>query len=115
MARVINGDIWLTRGDTFERPVHIIVGGNEYTPTADDTVVFRLKRKDFTPFNQEFKDETALIEINIPVSTMVLVIPPSATEQLHFGDYYYDIRWTDANGKNKTFVHDKILHLTPKV
>ncbi len=100
--------ITLTRGDTFKAQVEIRhPDGSLYTPKEGDQIRFAAKKK--------ISDTSPLILIEIPISTMQLVITPADTKPLDFGEYWYDIQITKANGDVDTFITKSVLKLTEEV
>ena len=109
MSSSVNGTtITLTKGDTFKSYVRLFdKENNEYIPVAGDSVRFAAKKK--------YKDAECVIFINIPIETMLLHIPPTATKELAVGTYCYDIQLTYANGDVDTFIDRAQLILTEEV
>lgn len=102
-------DIYLTRGDYFATTVSMVskATGEPITPT-DGSLRFAVKKK--------YKDPDAKILINkqIPLDTMLLELESADTKSLAFGDYDYDVEYTDALGRPDTFIEGK-LKLTKEV
>lgn len=108
MVKVVNDDIYLTRGDTFVCSVKMIKDdGTEYTPTGNDSVRFALKKTAY--------DRKPLILKTIPNDTLKLTITPDDTKKLDFGDYIYDIELTTENGVVDTFIADAGFNLMVEV
>lgn len=88
--------ILLTRGDTLMRPFVIKNNGVIYEPAADDTITFKVKK--------DYSDKNAVLTKYIDPSDLTLILAPSDTAQLAFGDYYYDMQLTTANDEVFTFM-----------
>lgn len=99
--------IRLTRGDTFEAEITIMIDDEPYTPVEGDVITFAMKK--------EYTDAEPLIEKVIPHSTMTLQLSPSDTAGLSFGHYVYDIDIVFTNGNKDTFIPEGDLVLTPGV
>ena len=116
MSFSVNGtSITLTRGDTFETPIEIKKNGEDYTPAANDKVLFSLKRDLMTADKSEYIDEKPLISKVIPNDTMMLILDPEDTENLPFGKYVYDIKIIFESGKVNTFIENAKFRLSPNV
>lgn len=90
-------DITLTRGDTMFLEFPLFEDDDTpYTPVEGDQLRFAAKKK--------YKDELPLILIDIPMNTCILEIKPSHTKPLNFGDYVYDVEFTDSLGHVQTIV-----------
>ena len=102
--------ITLTRGDTFKAQISITdKDGNPYEIQAGDSVRFAMKKHYTDP------DSEVLINKQIPTDTLVLVLEPSDTKDLPFGDYVYDIQLTTSSGDIDTFITKATLTLTEEV
>ena len=102
--------ITLTRGDTFKAQISITdKDGNPYEIQVGDSVRFAMKKHYTDP------DSEVLINKQIPTDTLVLVLEPSDTKDLPFGDYVYDIQLTTASGDIDTFITKATLTLTEEV
>ena len=98
--------IQLVRGDTFRAKLTLKdKAGNIYIPTADDEVLFTVKRNAMT--NK--------ILIQVRVSDGVVVLEPSDTEHLDFGSYVYDVQVILANGNKDTVIQANIFEVLPEV
>ena len=105
MQKTVNNRITLTRGDTYKATVGIKnPDGSVYTPEVGDTVRFAMKKN--------WEDPEPLVEIQIPTDTLLLHIQPSATKDLDYGEYGYDIEITHANGDVDTFIYQETIELT---
>ena len=105
------GKVWnitLTRADTLFIEFPLFDDDDEpYTPVEGDSLRFAMKKK--------YKDEEPLILIDIPTNTCLLEIRPEHTKPLPFGDYYYDVEFTDSMDHvstilKGTFTVDKEVH-----
>ena len=102
--------IMLTRGDTFKAEVTITdKDGNPYEPQPGDSVRFAVKKNYTDP------DTDVLIVKTIPIDTMILLLEPSDTKELAFGNYVYDIQITTAAGEVDTFITKASFTLTEEV
>lgn len=100
--------ILMTRGDTVCIEVEIKTrDGETYTPTEGDSIRFAMKKR--------YKDPEPLLEINIPIETMILKIEPEDTSSLAFGSYKYDIEITKADGTVDTFIPRSDITLLEEV
>lgn len=90
-------DITLTRGDTLflEFPLYD-EDDNPYDPVEGEKLRFALKKK--------HKDENPLVLIDIPIDTCLLEIKPEHTKPLNFGNYVYDVEFTDLYGHVSTII-----------
>ena len=103
-----NGNITLTRGDTFIATVNLFDKDNEpQTLQEGDAIRFALK--------MDYDDETVLIHKDIPIDTMVLYLAPEDTKDLEFGSYVYDIQVTFANGVIDTVMPKKQFIIAEEV
>ena len=71
--------------------------------TNNITLVFAVKRK-YTD-----DDDKVLIVKQVPLDTMLLELESADTKDLRFGEYVYDIEYTDVNGRPDTFIRAKFL------
>ena len=100
--------ITLTRGDTFKAQISITDrNGNPYVPKDGDKVRFAMKTT--------YSDPEPLVNIDIPIDTLILVIKPEDTHGLPFGNYVYDIQLTKENGEVDTFITTSKLKLTEEI
>ena len=114
MYKVEGKKITMTRGDTALIQVGITRDGAAYTPVEGDSVRFAVK----TELNRkgtEYVDEEPLIEIQIPIDTMILRIDPEDTKSLPFRAYKYDIEITFSDGIVDTFINNEDFILAPEV
>lgn len=96
MYSVSKTTISMTRGDTVRIQLALTEpDGEAYVPTEGDEIRFAATPK--------WGTETC-VRIDVPTDTLLLEIQPSDTKQLAFGDYWYDIQLTRANGDVDTFV-----------
>ena len=95
-------NITLVRGDYFACNISMIKGASSFVPT-DGTLRFAVKRK-YTD-----DDDNVLIVKQIPLDTMLLELESADTKDLRFGEYVYDIEYTDAYGRPDTFIRAKLL------
>lgn len=97
-----DNNIVLTRGDTGIFSVSLVQeDGEEYTPQEGSSMRFALAKK-----YGSTKGECLIVK-DIPTDTMVLEIEPGDTDELPFGDYLYDIEFTDQFGRVSTVIMAK--------
>lgn len=100
MFRITNKEIYLTRGDN--ALIHVSAKdseGNAYVPQTGDKIAFSLKKK--------IKDEEKIIFIEQTEHTETgwdILLLPSHTNNLSFGDYIYDIQLTTNTGWIDTII-----------
>lgn len=100
-------NITLTRGDYFAATIGMTKDDAEYRPTQGSLRIAVKKRyKD--------PDTEVLINKQIPLDTFLLEIESEDTKHLSYGDYDYDIEYTDVQGHPDTFIEGK-LTLTKEV
>ena len=95
-------NITLVRGDYFACSISMIKGDEPFVP-ADGTLRFAVKRK------YSDTDDKVLIVKQVPLDTMLLELESADTKDLRFGEYVYDIEYTDVNGRPDTFIRAKFL------
>lgn len=100
-------NITLTRGDYFASYVGMTKNNEQYTP-VDGSLRMAVKRR-YTD-----DDNKILINKDIPINTLLLEIESEDTKSLRFGEYDYDIQYTDVNGHPDTFIEGKLI-LTKEV
>ncbi len=96
MQLIYGSNILLTRGNSFSRAFTIKNNGTIYTPTAEDTIGFTLKKA--------YTDQDALITKSIDPADLKLELDPADTSGLSFGDYVYNIEITTADGDVHTII-----------
>ena len=114
MYKVEGTTIRMTRGDTLKVQVALKQGGQAYTPEAGDALLFAVKTK-LNRSKTEFIDSEPLIEVAIPTDTLLLTLDPEDTADLHFGNYFYEIQFTYANGDVDTVVPMSPFIIEPEV
>lgn len=95
-------NITLVRGDYFPCNIAMTKNDEPFIPT-NGTLRFAVKKKYADP------DEKVLIIKQIPLDTMLLELESSDTKDLRFGEYVYDIEYTDVNGRPDTFIRAKFF------
>lgn len=101
-------NIFLTRGDTGIFTVTLLDDeGQPFVPTEGDSIRFAMAKK-------YGASSDVLINKQFPVDTLTLEIEPDDTKHLPFGDYVYDIEYTDSDGHVSTVIIAKIT-LTKEV
>lgn len=110
MSVTVDGNsIKMTRGDTLRVRVNIEMDGEPYTPVQGDIVHFSMKRNLFVGTDyKEYKDESPLIEKNVPTDTLVLELASQDTKPLGFGTYAYNVELIQTDGTVTTFIESKI-------
>lgn len=105
----INGTtIRLTRGDTLQVAIMMKdAEGNTYTPVQGDVIRFALKKR--------YDDIRPLIYKIIDNNDLMLVLEPSDTKGLQFGEYVYDIEITFNDGTVDTFIDEATFILSKEV
>ena len=103
MYTVKGTTIQLIRGDTLEIDIEL----ENYTPTERDKIRFAMKKK--------YEDDRPLIIKEIPIETMTLRLEGSDTKPFDFGEYYYDIQLTKADGTIDTFINRAKIRLLEEV
>lgn len=98
--------ITLTKGDTLKLEIQIMIDGEVYTPNANDSLRFAMKKS--------YKTSNVLINKPIPIETRILHIEPQDTKRLYSGEYVYDIQITFENGDVDTFIKGRFI-LEPQV
>lgn len=98
--------IQLVRGDTFRAKLTLKdKAGTEYIPSADDEVLFTVKRN----------ASTDKILIQKKVADGEVHLEPADTEDLPFGSYVYDVQVTLANGDKDTVIKANVFEILPEV
>ena len=95
-------NITLVRGDYFPCNIVMTKNGEPFTPTMG-SLRFAVKKK-YTD-----SDEKILILKDIPINTLLLELESADTKDLRFGEYVYDIEYTDQNGRPDTFIRAKFI------
>lgn len=103
-----NGNIYLTRGDTFAAVV-TITDDEDTCVTLEEGSELRFALK------ADYEDPEALTLKAIPIDTMLLKLDPEDTKNLDFGTYVYDIQLTHPNGDVDTVIPRKMLHIVEEV
>lgn len=99
--------ITMTRGDTARVQLSLTEADQStYEPAEGDAIRFAATPK---------WGEAPCIMIDIPTDTLLLEIKPDDTKPLDFGEYWYDIQLTRANGDVDTFVTKAKLAITEEV
>lgn len=102
-------NITLKRGDTFNRPIFLNIGGVGVDITGY-TFYFTVKR-----FKDNVLDDlTALIKKDITIFTeplngkFLLELSPTDTD-IPQGEYFYDLQYKNASGDIKTIVENPLF------
>lgn len=115
MVNVQGTTITMTRGDTLVVLVSMKRGTQTYTPTAEDSIRFALKRPNMTQNRGSYIDTDPIISKTIPYDTCQLRLEPTDTKNLQFGEYVYDIEITMEDGTVDTFIPQAKFILAPEV
>lgn len=98
--------IQLVRGDTFRAKLTLKdKAGNVYIPSADDEVLFTVKRN----------ASTQQVLVQVEVFGGIVYLRPSDTESLPYGTYVYDVQVTLANGDKDTVIKANVFEVLPEV
>lgn len=103
-----DNDIYLTRGDTANFELELIREDTGEPYVLEEGDVIRFSMKHF------ISDRTVLVQKDIP-DTFILLIEPSDTSDLDYGEYCYDISLTKFDGYKETFIENRNFIITPKV
>ena len=89
-------DITLTRGDSLFLQLALTKNDEPYEPAVGSEVRFAMK--------ENYEDQEVVLEIAIPIDTLILEFRPEHTKSLPMGaSYVYDIQLTDEVGHVDTF------------
>lgn len=104
-----HNDIELTRGDTGLFTIELkSTDGEDYEPQEGSSLRFAVAKK-----YGATESECDLIK-EIPIDTMTLEITAEESKALPFGNYLYDIQFTDPFGRVSTVIMAK-LKITKEV
>ena len=108
--QIIGTDIQMIRGDTESLSVRMHQDGAQVPFEAGDTLYFTVK------YNHE-TDEKLLQKVitEFPGGEAVIHIAPEDTKPLLFGDYYYDLQLTRADGTVTTIIPPSTFEISPEV
>lgn len=95
-------NITLVRGDYFACNISMTKDDEPFVPSSG-SLRFAVKKKYTDP------DEKVLILKTIPLETLLLELESADTKDLRFGEFVYDIEYTDANGHPDTFIRAKLI------
>ena len=101
------GTIEMARGDTEHNRITLYINKVQYEMQTGDEIHFGVKK--------ECTDEDCLIRKTYTENPFVLAIDPADTQELDFGQYFYDLEFVAANGYTKTFARKKKLKLLEEV
>ncbi len=110
MVNISGTDITITKGDTLDALVEILLPDGSAYPVQDgDVIRFALKQK--------YTDRDVLISKIIPHDTMNLRLEAEETKQLSAGGvhYVYDLQITMEDGTVDTFVDRARFFVTEEV
>ena len=104
MLKIVDGNIYLTRGDSAILELTIKdENGEEWTPGAGDKVIFALKKAAINP--------KRILTIEAVAGDTDIIIDPEDTKDLTIGQYIYDIHVELAGGDIYTVIADKIFEI----
>ena len=89
----------MTRGDTESIVVTLQKDGEVVPLKNGDTIYFTVKIDENTEDKEIQKVITEFVD-----GKAVIDIEPKDTKHMHFGEYVYDIQYTDRSGNVKTIV-----------
>lgn len=104
----------MTRGDTAQ--IHVTMAYKKsrpkeyYIPQDGDTIRFAMSTKVNECCRCREEEQTVLTKI-IPIDTQILRLDPIDTKELDFGEYWYDIELTYADGRVDTFIANATIEL----
>jgi len=108
MVSVEGTTIRLTRGDTLKVSVSLKdQSGKAYTPMVGDVIRFAMKKR--------YDDPEPLIYKVIDNEMLMLVLEPSDTKDLAFGEYVYDMEITFDDGTVDTFINEACFIIAKEV
>lgn len=112
MVSIKNNVIRITQGDTLRTPVVFYTEpGVPYVPSEGDVIRFALKS------TKNVTDTDVLINVEIPIDTMILTIPAEETKKVVARNraYFYDVEVRFANGDVLTFIPNGEYYSEPEV
>ena len=112
MLKITGHRVYLTRGDSCILKIGMKNKHTRqiYIPVPGDTLRFALKTKASCGCPNSEEEHTVLTK-SIPIETQVLELVPSDTKGLPYGEYWYDIEITFADGRVDTFIADATFEL----
>ena len=107
MFSIEGNTIYLTRGDTLFLTVNLTDSdGEPYEPSDGDIIRFAMKRR--------LTSKEPILLKNISTDTLTFEIEPEDTKSLPYGQYSYDIEFTEEYGHVTTVILDK-FNITEEV
>lgn len=104
MIKIVDGNIYLTRGDSAILELTILdEDGQTWTPAEGDKVIFCMKKAAINP--------AVLLKIEAVSGSTDIIINPEDTKELTPGQYIYDIHAELAGGDVYTVIADKIFEV----
>lgn len=104
--KVRRNRIQLVRGDSFMAKLTLQdKAGGLYVPTAEDEVLFTVKRNATTDQNL----------IQVQVLDGIVRLAPSDTANLDYGAYVYDVQIILANGEKDTVIPPNVFEVLTEV
>ncbi|MBR2259745.1 MAG: hypothetical protein IJ899_20880 [Blautia sp.] len=112
MVEIKNNVIRATQGDTVRTQfVFEIEEGVPYEPSEGDRIRLAVKA------SKDPQDNNILVDVEIPITTMELVVPSSETKKLPYRrkPCFYDIEVTFAGGDVLTVISEGEWYSMPEV
>lgn len=107
MLKIVENDIYLTRGDTAHFDVSITTTvGMTYEILPNDKLTITVRKSINDP-------SAALIKTVKGVSSLCIV--PDDTKDLAFGSYVYDLQLNTASGEVYTIIEPSLFEVMPEV
>ena len=112
MVSIIDNVITVTQGDTIETPLKLWTDEERtipYVPSSLDRIFFAVKDRDKP-------DLEPLVNVEIPIDTLILRVEHDDTDKLKYRDkpYYYDVELVLPDNTHKTFISN-LLYSTREV
>lgn len=105
-------DIEIIRGTSNTLEVLVTDGnGDIYTPSADEVVVFGVKKK---PHFDEYVLKKKVMGSDCAAGICNILISPGDTEDLPFGKYFYDVG-LQSGGDYFSIIEPSVFHIKPNV
>lgn len=104
MVKVVNNEIYLTRGDSCPLDLEIMNGDEQYD-FSDDEVVLTVKKNP--------NDKIAVIQKTFTDGK--ILIEPSDTEGLEFGSYWFDVKLKMEDGTTDTVIVPSVFNVMNNV
>lgn len=106
MYKVIQNNLYMTKGDTAKFPLRITyMDDSDYVVEKDDKIIFTVKKKS--------TDSAVVIQKEITNGELILV--SGNTKNLSCGRYCYDVQLTKPDGTVITIIPPHIFKLCEEV